>query len=483
MSDFKINKAVSALLGLSFYVFLFIAYNLADYISPENKDFYLQIERGVQTFLVITAAWVTSRLVNIFVWGRVQKRQNKGIPDVVCSASTVVIYVLFLMFVLLRIYDQNYATVITLGGVFGVGLGLGLQGLILDAFAGVLIDLEGKVSIGDWIEIHGHELDKAHGPAKVVNLTWRAVVLENRTGYIVLVPHSVLTRTSIRNYSRPNDGFTEFVEVSLDHDVPVARAKAIIHEALLAIPEIDKYNPAEVWAKGLNEGGVIYEIRFTASSYRYLKRLRHNVIEVTTNMLHERGLRVSETIGVMPFSVDDLEMKEAPETRDAIRKTALFSVLSDENVKILAQKCSRKYVPANSVLCEEGDAGESMFIIIEGVVQVFKKNPINPDEPIHLANLRGGDYFGEMSMLTGKPRTADITTCSRAVLIEITKRDLSDLLRKRKALADEIAQIVTQRQLDTQIKVDREGATQEDFDRMSKDLSNQIKAFFGFSKN
>lgn len=394
------------------------------------------------------------------------------------------VYISVFFYILLHVYHQSYAQVIAIGGALGVGLGLGLQGLILDAFAGVVIQIEEKVEIGDWIEVHGLELAESHGPAEVVNMTWRAIVMRTNLNYLVVIPFSMLTKTQIKNYSRPVKGYTDFVTVSIDHDVPIARAQAIVHEALLTIDGIATYAAPQVWAKLVNEGGVVYEIRFTVESYRFMKRMRHRVLEAITRVLHARKLRISETLGVMPFHVDELEMRESPEDYEVIKDVSLFKSLSDAEIKALVKSAQRKEIYLEDYICREGDEGDSMFIIVEGVVDITKQEKKKGEDAkeLRLAQLRAGDYFGEMSLLTGKPRTANVKANSNVEVIEISKDALMPLMKKRKALAEQLGKIVAERQMATQDTLKDRKDQAKALDKMSKELSNQIKAFFGFGK-
>ncbi len=485
MNGLKINRTLAAILGLTLYALLALGYNLSDYISDEHKSMYLHIERGVQAFIIVFGAWLTTRMAQVFIWDRYELKSGKHAPDMIKSGLGFVIYFSTGIYILMNIYDQSYAHVIAVGGALGVGLGLGLQGLILDAFAGVVIQVEEKVEVGDWIEIHGLELAESHGPAEVVNMTWRAIIMRTHLNYLVVIPFSMLTKTMIKNYSRPHRGFTEFVTVSIDHDVPISRAKAIIHEALLSIDGIDELSPPEVWAKLVNEGGVVYEVRFTVDSYRLMKRMRHKILEAVARILHSRDLRISETLGVMPFQVDDLEMRESPANYDTLRNATIFDSFSSAELKILAKKCKRLEISFDQYICREGDPGDSMFIIVEGVVDILKqekKQGKKESEQLLLAKLRAGDYLGEMSLLTGKPRTADVRASSTIEVLEITKENLMPLMKKRKSLAEDLGKIVATRQTATQAKLKDQKAADNALNKMSKELSNQIKAFFGFAK-
>jgi tetratricopeptide (TPR) repeat protein len=80
------------------------------------------------------------------------------------------------------------------------------------------------------------------------------------------------------------------------------------------------------------------------------------------------------------------------------------------------------------VIVREGDPGTSFFLIEEGDVEVQTQDPSG--KPLVLAQLGAGEFFGEVSVLTGKPRTATIVARTPVTLIEISKRDLDRIARQ-----------------------------------------------------
>ena len=90
-----------------------------------------------------------------------------------------------------------------------------------------------------------------------------------------------------------------------------------------------------------------------------------------------------------------------------------------------------------------------MFVLVEGLVYVFAD--INGDDSeVKVAQIVPGQFFGEMSLLTGEARSATITAASDAVAYEITKAAMTEILRARPELAETISTIVAERKLRNQ---------------------------------
>jgi len=108
-------------------------------------------------------------------------------------------------------------------------------------------------------------------------------------------------------------------------------------------------------------------------------------------------------------------------------ETKLFHDLDpDEFQQILKRLYLHRY-EKNSTVVKEGEPGDSLFIIARGQVRVLTKDPQKNE--VVLANLGEGEFFGEISLLTGKPRTATIITNSPAELLELKKQDYEEIVK------------------------------------------------------
>ena len=96
-----------------------------------------------------------------------------------------------------------------------------------------------------------------------------------------------------------------------------------------------------------------------------------------------------------------------------LRKFDMFENLSDDELSLIAKETVVRHFEADEVVCEEGSASETMFFIESGSVSVAKQG-------VTLARLDAGDYFGEMSLITGDPRNATVTTLQPSVLLEVS---------------------------------------------------------------
>src|SRR5437763_3351309 len=130
--------------------------------------------------------------------------------------------------------------------------------------------------------------------------------------------------------------------------------------------------------------------------------------------------------------------KDEPLFERAVPKSPLFEVLTAEEREALVREMELEEHDEGSVIITEGQPGSSMYVIASGEVKVFTHGA--GGSTVYLARLGEGDFFGEVSMLTGKPRTATITAAQRTELLRLDKEKLDNALAKypgiRKVLND-----------------------------------------------
>ncbi|HKR63320.1 MAG TPA: cyclic nucleotide-binding domain-containing protein [Thermoanaerobaculia bacterium] len=119
--------------------------------------------------------------------------------------------------------------------------------------------------------------------------------------------------------------------------------------------------------------------------------------------------------------------KSEPMFPRSVPKSPLFEILGDEERRAIAQEMELETHDEGSVIITEGDPGSSMYLIASGEVKVYTRGTSGT---VYLAKLGEGDFFGEVSVLTGKPRTATITASQRTELLRLDRDKLEGVLTK-----------------------------------------------------
>lgn len=112
---------------------------------------------------------------------------------------------------------------------------------------------------------------------------------------------------------------------------------------------------------------------------------------------------------------------------EELQKSRLFEGLLPEEVEMLAELIQQKRFDAGSVVFEQGDVGDSLFLLVEGAVDVVRRNEDGGKHVI--ATLDAPDFFGEMSLIDKEYRSATIKAKSDSVLLCLSNKNLHSFAR------------------------------------------------------
>src|ERR1051326_5020539 len=127
-----------------------------------------------------------------------------------------------------------------------------------------------------------------------------------------------------------------------------------------------------------------------------------------------------------------------------LKNVKLFAELSPDSLAKLGTCLKTAEFPPSEVIVREGAPGVSMYIIKSGLVEVRKKDPATGIDFL-VAQLSDGAAVGEMSLLTGKPRSATVSTVQPTILFTLTRADFRNLLTQHPEISLGLARILAER--------------------------------------
>ena len=130
-------------------------------------------------------------------------------------------------------------------------------------------------------------------------------------------------------------------------------------------------------------------------------------------------------------------------TLEALRSVPLFASLDDDSAKDLRNLLREKVVPQNTALFNQGDVGNAMYLIESGRVRISIRD--EDDHELTLAELAQGDFFGEMSIIDGRKRSADARVLDEARLAVLPREDFLRFVRDNPNVALEMLSALTDR--------------------------------------
>ncbi len=129
---------------------------------------------------------------------------------------------------------------------------------------------------------------------------------------------------------------------------------------------------------------------------------------------------------------------------DTLRRVPILAALKEEHLEMLSKLANIRTFSQDEVIIRQGDPGAGLFVIIAGSVNVtFREKPGKPE--IKLNTLSKGEFFGEMSLIDGYPRSATVTARDETQVVELDRWVFLDALRREPNIAVAMLPILTRR--------------------------------------
>jgi CRP/FNR family transcriptional regulator, cyclic AMP receptor protein len=122
----------------------------------------------------------------------------------------------------------------------------------------------------------------------------------------------------------------------------------------------------------------------------------------------------------------------------ALANVPLFARCSKGELAHIAQLADEVDLAPGKTLTKEGARGREFFVLFEGTAEVTREGQ-------RLATMRGGDFFGEISLVTDVPQTATVTTTSDVYALVITDRAFRQLLRESPTIQGKVLEAIASR--------------------------------------
>jgi small-conductance mechanosensitive channel/CRP-like cAMP-binding protein len=430
--------------------------------------------------LLFSLAYGAFKLIEVLIIdvlpGRSALRQA---PAILRDVVAAVVGGLILIVLLRASFGVDVAALVATSAALSIVVGLALQETLANLFAGLALMLERPFKPGDWIQM-GDLI------GQVQEISWRAVRLQlMRQEDYLIVPNSVVAKSQIVNMSQPRPVHGHAVEISAPSHEPPDRVRRVLLEAVAEVPGVLREPAPRARIMRIKAPEVVYQLVYYLEDYPRLHDLQGDVLSRVWYAFRRNGI-------ALPYPASDVFWRDSDKVAgdaratETQRVTALLhgvdflEALSSDQLQRLASQVQIVPFPAGSAVVRQGDAGDSLFVVAEGRVEVSVHAPGGGPER-SLATLGPGDYFGEMSLLTGAPRSATIRTAGEVGLVILHKDALRPLLVADPTVPERLSKTLARRQAERDDALHRTAATEYEgpgADRASQ-LLGLMRRFFG----
>ncbi len=365
-------------------------------------------------------------------------RQKADVPPILRSLARTIVYVGVGLFLLPRVLMwSDIAGLLTSSAIVSIILGLALQETLGNLFAGIAMQIARPYLTGHWVKMGSYE-------GVVERADWRSMTLRTLRGDQVSFPHSLVAKMEIHNYSFPSPLHACTVEVGVHYDHPPATVKALLVRCAKETPGVLTAPTPVALLHAYQDFAILYNVIFWIDDFG---RHRHIESEVLTRIWYQfKRAKIQ-----IPYPVREIhERKEAPLTDPIERaltllhKVEFLQILNDAQRHELARRLETQLFTAGEIICRQGDPGDKFYIIKSGTVEVTAHNEYGQTAVVR--TMGPGDFFGEISLLTGEPRSATVTALEDAEMLVMNKEDMRCMLGKNRELAAHVSDVLARRQ-------------------------------------
>ncbi|MGA7614181.1 MAG: mechanosensitive ion channel family protein [Thermoanaerobaculia bacterium] len=406
------------------------------------------------------------QLVNHVIFDRLLIRDSGFQPPrILREVVAIALYFVFIGWAVSSIFHYAIGALLTTGTVVAAVVGLALQDTLGNLIGGIALHMEQSFSEGDVVRI-GDSL------GVVESTRWRSTRIRTFNDNYIVLPNSLISRERIEVFPQDHlNGRVLSVGVSYEH--PPAKVIRALVDAALNVPEVSSEVPPIARVASFDESSVRYELKYHTRVYA-----RRDSIDAEIRRCLWYGFR-REGISI-PFPIRTVQNYERVEpvvevSRDEIlsriSEVELLTPLGAELLEELASSIELRRFATGEAVIRFGDMGDSMFIVHQGALDVLVRER---GVQRNVAHLSEGDVFGEMALLTGEPRSADVIARRDVILLEIHKRSLRPILEHSPDLAAAISAVVVERRARLEIRRPPEVAEAEQMT-----LVGRIRTYFG----
>jgi len=442
-----------------------------------GSDLYKDLRApGLVAGAVVLVGSIAAVLFSVLL-PRVRLETPRIVQDVIVAIASVIAGV-----AVASRAGVNLSGLIATSAVFTAVLGFSLQDVIGNVAGGLALQVDHSISVGDWVKV-------GDVTGKVTEIRWRYTAIETRNWETVLVPNAVLMKSQVqvlgRRIGQPQQ-WRRWVYFNVDWRYPpsdvVQCAVTALKNARLERVAADP--PPNCVLMEMAESYGRYAVRYWLTDLAVDDPTDSEVRTVIFFALQRAGMRLSmpaHAIFVTEESADRREVKTKQQLQRCVRlldALDLFKDLTPEEKLQLARGLKHTPFATGEVMTRQGAEAHWLYMMEEGEAAVSVSEGGIERE---VARIKAPAFFGEMSLMTGEPRSATVVAVTDTECFRLEKSTFRDVLQERPALAEKIAAVLTHRR--AELYAVREGVTAEAKLKQLRGsetaLLEKIRGFFG----
>lgn len=430
------------------------------------------------TIALILAFNTVLQLFKWFLIDFVVKHRHMNLPHFIVDVFGWLAILIVSLALVREVFGVELTGVLVTSTIVSAVIGLSLQEVLGSLFAGLILQIESPFAINDWVQVVGEE-------GQIVGQNWRTLSILTLDHHYVILPNNKVTQEQIINYSRTTPFQREFVSVSIAYTHPPGEVEEVLCGAVKGIDGVLRVPPPSAEVVKYGDSAIDYNIRYWIQDYQRKQDIEDIVMKRFWYALKRAKMGI-------PFPIRDVNInlvsKQGEEQKEAqqrlkiamiLRSLFFLEELSDRQIKQLARSAELCRYTTGETLVDQGEKGDSLFIIKSGHVGIYVKG--EDGNSVYVARRVANEFFGEMSLLTGEPRSASVIAETETEVIIISKDAFVSVLMTDLSILELLLDALDKRRHQTTKKLADDANSRQQAQKERSALLRKMTNFLGLA--
>lgn len=478
---FAVLKRALKLSGYRFTVnFFLLLVAIAAFERVFDYEWPATVGRVLYGLIFVFGIYLAYGLVEHIFVRRISKEPKPvELPRIIRDIIRLAIIVLAVLFALKAFLGLEPTALIATSTVLSAVIGLAMQDVLANIFAGISLQIGKPFRIGDWVTVYNQT-------GTVISTSWRSTRIKTRDNHVIEIPNSNIAKTEIYNYSVPTPLQRRAIDVGVVYGLPPNDVKKVLIDAALAARGVLNQPEPDVLLTNYGDFAITYRMRYWLRDFADVPRTEDRIMTNIWYYFKRAGIQI-------PFPIRDVTMRQVDaeterrteegrvaKIRSHLGGVELLASLSKTELNQLAAVAAERRYAAGEIIVRQGDPGDEFFIVISGNVRTTVRRERAPT--IDIGTFGPGFYFGEMSLLTGEPRRATIAAVEDTDVLVINKEMFQETIAAHPKVTDKLSKAIENRRAEIEREFAEAGdeeaaaAVEEEYSR--EKVLKKIKEFF-----
>ncbi len=377
----------------------------------------------------------------------------------------------------LRLVGVDASQLFATSAIVTAVVAFAMQDTLGNVMGGVALQLDNSLRVGEWVQI-----DDLSG--RVVDVRWRHTEIQTRNFETVVVPNSWLMKNRFRVLRKPPGAplqWRRMLQFNIDHHATPTLVLRTLQQAVqdASIAHVALQPPPSAVLMDVCPGYNHYTLRYWLTDPQF-DDLTDSAVRVhALAALAREGIHLGMPLAKRILTHKDEQSRSAHAQRDlarrtkAIRHIALFANLPEAEQQVLATHLVFAPFAAGSAITRQGAVAHWLYLILHGEAEVVVDSPQGRTS---VARLHDGEFFGEMGLLTGEPRSATVLAATDVECYRLDKEGFALVLAARPELAEDISTLLATRRTEMANRLNQTATIVAPV--RSNDLLARMRSFF-----